>query len=331
MKNPTKANQIQPCIAKDLIGETNELHYGDKRNPGNVYCYTPTLVDQGILNFADHFYLATGNPLSNPILKITLANILSLIPPPATGYDYTQHYSAVRIHYGLDGDTMIFIMQPIILKPVTGSGGYCDIDDIEDFYKVAAGQVWESISLAQKNQFTENYRNTIRIRHEEPADIFNDRFIMGHPADWVHADTRSCLIPLQQILRVYCENRNVPGDPDDGDLICFQIVANNYSTVTTNFKVHVVVHYNLPTVNLPTGTKIFSGRAADFAQMCPTNCTFTYVNNYGLLAASWTREFNKAHFLAAYETQNKIPKNTTKTKSSISKKTGQKMTAANKI
>lgn len=93
-------------------------------------------------------------------------------------------------------------------------------------------------------------------------------------------DTKSSIMPLQQILKMYCDNLNGV-EANLNDRIYFEIIADDHYLSSSESKLHVIATYNWG-ITTEDGVS-YKGLAADFAQLCPINCDNIGINYYRMM------------------------------------------------
>jgi hypothetical protein len=275
-------------VANDACGiivNERTLHYGDPvGDDQNVYCYEEDEVKDGKENFKAYFKTGDGHDLETPIEQLSIANIKKMmedIRKPEYGYDIVNCYAAVKMTYGMVGKRVIMIYTPVILRDMYAPTTY-DEYVIYTKQSYTAYNGWNPINQTDSGRFVEAFTGNaanIQITHHSETTSDIEKFINE---DWPDGDTRSCIIPLQEIMDMYMDNNGQPCN--DQDIVKFEIIANNHFSTTggsvENYKIHTVV-YNSK-LGLPgADPKRFEGLAVDFAQMCPPRCLNVNVGYYG--------------------------------------------------
>ncbi|MBL7713444.1 MAG: hypothetical protein JNL13_13315 [Chitinophagaceae bacterium] len=277
-----KAGTSLAMLTNDICNMTSrepQLNFSLDRNPeSNVYVYTENQLNNGLANFSANFrYLDAGGnvqPLDPSDQKLSVSNLIqlydALVTDSTVGYDPDSNYSALRMHFGMDGQKIILIYEPVALKR-TGVPKECDVVGTNKYFRTDASNSFIAISAGTFNLLTNNLRGSgsnIYITHPNNPNIFS--FINNTDAT---GDIRSNVMSMQEIVRMYCDNADYP---NAADKINFSIVASQYAG--SNYRMHVVAHYRMG-LSLPSsGT--FKNYAADYAEMCPVNCGRFNINYY---------------------------------------------------
>jgi len=263
----------------NMTAREPQLNFSLDRNPeSNVYIYTDNQLSAGLANFAANFrYMSSGGtvqPLDPSNQQLSVGNLMQLygvlIMDSTVDYDPDSNYSALRMHFGMDGQKMILIYEPVALKP-TGVPKECDVVGTGKYFRTDASNSFIAISSSTFTLLTNNLRGSssnIYITHPNNPGTYS--FINNTDAS---GDIRSNVMSMQEIIRMYCDNADYP---NTSDLINFSIVANQNSG--SNFRTHVVAHYRMGLSVPSSGT--FKSYAADYAEMCPINCGRFNINYY---------------------------------------------------
>jgi hypothetical protein len=263
----------------NITAREPQLDFSLERNPeNNVYIYTDNQLSVGTSNFFANFrYMDASSAVQNldsPNQKLSVANLVMLYDALAADstvdYDPDSNYSALRMHFGMDGQKIILIYEPVALKP-TSVPKECDVVGTNKYFRTDASNNVIAVSSGTFNLLTNNLRGSgSRIYITHPNNPGISSFI--NSPDGV-ADVRSNIMSMQEIVRMYCDNADYP---NTSDLINFSIVASQ--NAGSNFRMHVVAHYRMGLSSFSPGT--FKNYAADYAEMCPFNCSRFYVNYY---------------------------------------------------
>lgn len=262
-----------------LTSKERELHFGLDRNANtNNYVYTAAQVYAGEANLYANFKYFDGTlrDLDSSNQSLALNDLISLYNvlryDSSVGYNPDSSYSALRMHFGLEGRRIILIYEPVVLKPI-GTSKECNVIGTDKYFRADAADYLIPVSNMDFATLTNNLRSTtsnIRINHPNNPTVSN--FINTSDSS---GDIRSNIISFQQVVRMYCDNTGVESMPDR---IRFTIVANQNETLTSNFRMHVVPNYNLGASSPIPGS--YRSYAADYTQMCPTICNIVTVNIY---------------------------------------------------
>jgi hypothetical protein len=262
-----------------IIDET-ELSYGSLSDPTNVYRYLKSELETGISNFQTNFKYVNSQGVLEPIARsadsVSIANIDSMYKIIYINSQYAPadgDYAALRMHLGMEGNKMVVIFEPIILK-ATNTANLCNIIPTGIYFRNYPEGTWRKIN--DSNEFKtridayQSPNSQINIIHSNNAST---KFM--NQGDFATDDIQNCIIPIQQINSMYCDNAGA--SPLNTDKIAFTIIANNYFVGSPNYKLHIVASYNIGI--LPVADK-YVGLGADFTQLCPINCNTSYVNYY---------------------------------------------------
>lgn len=281
-----------------LLGDEDVMDFGLGTDPGNKYMYSDTELKVGMNGFKAFIKynpdIQLEEPLANPVVNIKLKHLAMMYDSikNRTGYSADTCFAAIKVYYGLLNKKIIFICEPIALKHPKSSDkvyDYCDTQGTGIFYVADENGSFDTIGKALVDTLTMRYMDSVSITHFKRTWYgwkvrTADRKFRGGTDDWDYNDTRFCIMPLQQIMRMYRENIPQCETADPEDYIHFAIIANNYYVKRRlfgkilNYKVHLVVYTdNIKNTGFD-GT--FNGLGADFGQMCPPNCGVVQVPAY---------------------------------------------------
>lgn len=272
--------------ADNPTGESS-LSYGDLSTSTNVYAFEKQELEDGRTNFDNNFKIKNPQgqplPLANPVHNMAMSYIFTMLDDVKNNqnFDPANDHSALKMHYGMDQQAMVIIFEPIILKHY--STDKYTVISTDKFYRITGNTV-NIITATATNTLKQNYHNNVWIDHvDNPSNDFDpsDDFFAG--------DTRYTIIPIQQIITMYCDNSNASCNNHDNDIaaadiVSFSIVANDFfysgRRHIENFKLHVIVYKN-GTLQDDVHETCFLHCGADFTQMCPPNCNYVNLNYYG--------------------------------------------------
>jgi hypothetical protein len=263
----------------DLIDSPDEvkLDYGDPSKFGNVYSYsTQTLATSRryfdkIFNFEN-----PADRINNPDQAINATELCrlakyikdNLTPGP-------KDLKGIRMLYGIDGYVMFCMFEPVLLKFQGGTEPHYDVKRSLMFYRPNSSGNLELIPTKDTLKYTDPYRSEssrMDITHMEFPDHIETNKFIDKDDDFLYGDTKFSVMPLQQIFRMFKENKGVCTDATDNK-IYFSLLANNYFMTRGinifNYKLHVVAHYKIGV--LPPAENSYAGFGADFSQMSPPN------------------------------------------------------------
>lgn len=258
-----------------LLDDEDSMDFKKGITKGNVYMYEKWEMQDGLDNFKQFYKLKNGSDaeeIEKPVIQISVSNIVQVLDELKlkTTYDPRTCFSAIKMYYGIDNKKIVLICEPIALKKngsgknsdTIGSGSFFVADDAGGFAKVARSDM-ESLTKA--------YRNSIYIIHVDDEE--NHDFV-DNDTDFEKGDTKYCVLPLQQIIRMYRENLSSCVAAKGEDLISFAVLANNYFKfrwirgTIPNYKLHILAYYNIQN---DVYSENFKGLGADYGQMCPPN------------------------------------------------------------
>lgn len=271
-KEMAAADTITNTACGLYVGDKMEkrLDFGDPTRYNNVYSY----ADFELKNYEDEFYRHFRydedgkSPLDSTQTRVRVGDLLQLLKSVQAEPNYDPQsgdISGLKMHFGMKEKALVILFETAVLKP-KGSGEY---------QSNPSGKYWRAendgkLSAVEKKEYDDliaAYRSPdskIYIRHIDPAD--STKFINSD--DFKVGDIRDCVMPFQQIFRMYEDNGgpcSVPGD----EMLHFTIVASDYYTGSDNFKTHIVAHYKIGEMTEEKNT--FKGLGADFSQMSPPN------------------------------------------------------------
>jgi len=234
------------------------------------YIYDTVQMIQGVDSFQSHYFLNTGggySPLKSIDYKISINNLITLlhaIPAGAGNYETSEHLSALNFIYGMDASyKMVLILEPVYLIPKSKANSStldstADVNRTGKFYYTDENGNWNRLADSQDmKMLRDRYQKYVGIIHN--GDKTPQPFNNG-------TDVISCIMTLQEINKVYCDFKN---SISNGDSINFQLVADTLKS--KDYKLHIVAYYGVTfeKMHIPIS---FKGYAADFSELCPTNC-----------------------------------------------------------
>lgn len=291
-KKENHSNEI-PQSLKKMISESSffsdfcsitssepELDFGLGRDTSNnLYVYTQSQLNAGLSNFYANFqYKDTGTVqnLDSSKEMLTINQLIELFSVLETDtslhYEKDSNYSALRLHFGMEGKKIILIYEPIVLKPtivpkectVVGTNSYYRIDSLDNLIP---------ISSSTQSILVNNLRDgSSKIHITHPYNPTTCNFINNYDST---GDIRSNIVSFQQISKMYCDNTQGVSLTDK---INFTIVANQNASYTSNYRMHVVPNFRLGLSSPVTGT--YKNYGADYLEMCPVKCNIVSISLY---------------------------------------------------
>lgn len=272
------------CNLIESPGEV-KLDYGDPSVNGNRYSYKASSLERSRKNFNKIFNLEGPTQIINNPDQIVRASELSKLakyiadnfaPGP-------KDLKGIRLLYGIDGNTMFCMFEPVLLKFQGTDKPRYDIIHSLLFYRPNSSGDLGVIPTKDTIKYTDPYRSEsgrMDIFHMEfPDDEETNKFI-DMDENFIYGDSKFCVMPLQQIFRMFKENKGDCDDPAKNKII-FSLLANNYFKTSgipiNNYKLHVVAHYEIGV--LPLATNSYAGVGADFSQMSPPNNRYVVLPN----------------------------------------------------
>lgn len=262
----------------DSITEISHFHSYFKYKTGPGDNDTVTLVNDDDKIRIDQFQILIDD------INATIQEHNDEIRP-----DINYTFSGLKIHYGIRNNRIKLFYEPVVLFIGTETANSATaFIDAQRFF---SGKIYESdnngqLSLVNPLNFnndTADYHNNIYIIHNRWWDRNNHSFIRSER--FKKGDTNYCTLPIQQVLKAYCDNLNGRQSQPD-DIISFSLYASNYFKFkwlrpnAGNYKLHIVASFG-PLKNyrqeMPPREHGFEGSAADFGQMCPPNCGYVQV------------------------------------------------------
>jgi hypothetical protein len=273
-----------------LINEEVPLRYGITHGPrslDNVYAYKFSELKAGRDSFDTNFKFGRKGEtkLVNADTKLSLAAFDSLNKYVPLRYDSKKNYAALKMHYGIEKQTMVLIFEPIALVPILSRPNTCDTINSSKYFRVFDGKL-KQITQVELKTLTKMYTDSIYIDHKLDSQRSIKTFVDNN-SDFEKGDIHYCIMPMQQIFKMYLDNANNADCKklNLSDAISFSLIANNYYKTNIikeikNYKLHIVTHFGLNEKTIEGNSKIFDGLGSDFAELCPPNCNTVGINYY---------------------------------------------------
>ena len=264
----------------NIVNDEKRLDFGlDRDTSANNYVFTQSQLNEGLLNLHAHFKYKDFSIVQNLDSSKQTLSIQELYQMfYALQYDTSVHYnpdsnySALRLHFGMEGKKLILIYEPVILIPTTVPKE-CSVSATDQYYRIDSVGNFINISNTECAYLLSNLRSgssKIHILHPNNSTVFH--FINTSDAS---GDIRSNIITYQQIAKMYCDNTQ---GISSSDRINFTIVANQNATLTSNYRMHVVPNFRIGLSSAVSGT--YKNYAADYLEMCPIKCNIVSINFY---------------------------------------------------
>ncbi|MDN3657838.1 hypothetical protein QWZ08_19455 [Ferruginibacter paludis] len=281
----------------ELIKAEHPLNFGDIFDQEtNMYYYDhDTDFVPGRTKFSEMFKIegtdAKGNTSLGELKKteesVSLTGLIDMAKT-LQNQNYlpsNSYYYGIKMHYGLDKDSMIIIFEPIILKQMGTDSVRTVIDHLSRvFYRFdEKGNFQKKLRDTDVINFENQFQNPlskIYITHDPPSRRDTHKFVKNLDDNEIKDnDVRYAFMPMQQIIRMYEDNG---GDCNNRfNLIKFSFVINRFRKPggfnKFQGKLHVVASYNLSKESFTKRTlknnyNNFAGLGADYTEKCPTNC-----------------------------------------------------------
>lgn len=276
--------QTQQC--PQLTAEINQIEYGDLSTKNNIYCYDSIDLNRGLVNFYKYFKYRPNLfeeifvELERDTAKLSIQQLEFLLNEcKKINYTLENSIAAIRMFFGIENQKMIILFEPICLQKVINTDGTFKIDTFSErvFYRMQNNNLQLSPNyneLIEAYQSPDFGKSKIYIKHLRRSTRYTTLFIKNDNP--YIGDTKSCILPIQQIEKMYCDNY-----PNWGGKINFSVVANNnYDFLRgpnlrrKNMKLHVIAYLDSVTTNNTIDS--FKNLGADFGQMDPPRIESVY-------------------------------------------------------
>jgi hypothetical protein len=282
-----------------LISIETPLHFGLLKDPGNYYTFNKEDIDLGENKFYSNYKYDNGinssgipdtTRLDSCYTLVRLDTLSAIIKDlKIAGYPISdKYYTAVRMHYGMEGKKLILIFEPIVLKPSSNESPNKNCKIISPcknrLYKFDEFGNAKIINSNEFQKFIDEYRSSsskIYINHFNK--IKKTKFYEAKPDNLKESDVKSAVMSVQQILRVFKDNS---GNFNLGrEKIKFSFVSQNYNG-SEDGKPHIIATYNFGVLsekslsNKEEEEANFIGLGGDFSQLCPDQCNEISINKY---------------------------------------------------
>jgi hypothetical protein len=231
-------------------------------------------------SFRGHFFLKTIGTVLTGDEVLTVDEVLRF-RGLLTDVPTTDYINAVQIHFGLNGNRVVFIYEPGYLVFTAPSGLFFKT---YEFRTSGHMLIKGAVTLEDYDEGTSNfitaYAKNICIVHSDDGPGCS---ALREGIDDPNAnDVKTVIIPIQEILKEYCQN-NGNGPLTGTDNINFINIASDdpYAEgISTNYKHSIAIRFGTSTEH---DLHAFTGYAADFNEMCPPRCiSHTYKIKHAL-------------------------------------------------
>lgn len=296
-----KVNAQQVIDHNNLLTLETPLHYykstwrNGLHNLNNVYSFAIGELYDAQQNFKSWFkYNNKFIDINYKTDTLNLSSIdrmlIDIVPSSVVPsvYNFKNDYSCIRIHYGMKNGKFIFVYEPVFLVPL-------DINKPASCKEISTGKFYisdgkgglVSIKPIDKINFEKEYEENVWIQHfddeNNPLGDFDDDHKFHRASNYYDADTKSSVIPIQQLLKMYFDNNTNSG------YILFDAAANDFYRTSRsnipNYKVHIIAStiFNKASEK-QNDPNSYQGLAADFSQQCPPSCPednqYIHINVY---------------------------------------------------
>lgn len=259
-----------------------EINFGDLSDGSNEYRFDSTKLKEALNLFYDNFKYCNANRneqfsfiKDTSTLKISQLNFLYNVCRSIQNDNFDSSIAALRMHFAIENGKMILLFEPIYLKY---QNKYLYIHGSSEYYRDSVDTMIKVLNynnLIQAYQSQDPSISKVYINHL--ANPSSNHLFNPNSNDAYIGDIKSCILPIQQIERVFYENPQ-----NTQNKINFSIVANNNFIFPPtqepphpkNLKLHVIAY--LDDIGINNNENSYLNLGADFGQMDPPNKSYLY-------------------------------------------------------